>query len=160
MAYYFTVVSVFNYVCWGIRRVNYGGAIMTLSSAFLLLLALVESGNQDIPAYTGPATGPFQIMPIAVREANRIVYAQDPRLGENFYSLEDRHDYHMARSIAYVNLSYWKPRLEKKYEVKWDVYDALAMWYYGPNKWTPRSKNTEESKRRNDRYDRYLGEQK
>jgi len=131
-----------------------------LTKSLLLLLALVETGNKDVDAYKGDATGPFQERVVCVNEANRIVYLQDKSLGENFYSLDDRHDYHMARSIAFVVIDFWKPKLEEKYECKWDEYDVLSFWLYGPNKWRPFSKNTNESKKRNKRFDYYKKQQK
>jgi len=120
-----------------------------------LLLALVESGNKDIPAYKGPATGPFQVSPVAMREANRILYLQAPALGKTFFSLEDRHDYHLAKSMTFVVMDYWKPILEKRFKHKWGPYDAVAFHLYGPGQWRPTSVNTAESKRRNKRYDYY-----
>ena len=61
----------------------------------------------------------------------------------------------MAKSIAYVVIDHWKPILEDRYKKKWGPYDAVAFWLYGPNKWRPTSVNTEESKKRNKRYDYY-----
>ena len=123
------------------------------TETFLLLLAFVESGNKDIPAYEGPACGYHQEMPIIVKDANLILERKG--FGSNFYSLDDRHDYYMSRSIAYVVLSHYKPIMEKKFKCKWNEYDALAFWFYGPSKWRPSSKFTNESKKRNKRFDYY-----
>ena len=127
-----------------------------LCEVMLLMVALVETGNKDIPAYKGPADGPFQIMPCTIKEANRIVYLQDPRLGPNFYEPNDIHDYYMARSIAFVVCDFWKPKLEAQYKCKWTPKDVLAFWLYGPNEWRPSSKYTEDSQRRNKRYAYYM----
>ena len=128
---------------------------MLISEAFLLCLSLVESGNRDIPGDGGAAQGPLQIHVITVEEANDIIYHQNKELGRSFYTYEDRHDYWMARSIAFVVLEHWKPIMEKRYKMRWTEADALALWRWGPDQWTPKSKENKVDKQRYRDYCRY-----
>ena len=123
---------------------------MTSLEIFLLALALVESNCKDVPAYTGSATGYFQIKPIQVAEANRILEMEG--FGPGFYTLEDRHDYWMSRSMASVFLRYWRPVFEKRYGIKWTPEHSLSLWHYGPTKWTPDSRKNSLDKERHRQY--------
>ena len=129
---------------------------MTITESFLLMLAIIESGNKDIPGDFRKgiplAQGPFQIHACTVAEANRI--AKLHGLPPGFYTLEDRRDYYMARAMAYDVLAYWKPILEKRFKMKWTEADALAFWRWGPGQWTPKSKDHKIDKERTEKYER------
>ena len=129
---------------------------MQITETFLLCLALLESGCKDVPNSEGSgAVGYFQMKPVAVKEANRIL--EDAGFAPGFYELSDRHDYFMARSMACVILEHWRPILEVRYSKKWTVYDALALWHYGPTDWRPDSKyRLAIDRERSRQYDQFL----
>ena len=103
-----------------------------ITRAFLLALAMIESGNRDIPGDNGFAQGPFQMHTIMVDEANRIVELKGlPKM----FIHEDRHDYHASAIMAKIVLDYWSKHWAKKGHTM-TYPDMVAFWRWG-SPWTP-----------------------
>ena len=104
-----------------------------ITRTFLLALALIESGNQDISGDAGAAQGPFQLHTVSVAEANRIVALKGlPAL----FIDDDRHDYHASMIMTKIILDYWSKHWAKKGYAMTHA-DLAAMHRFGPTAWKP-----------------------
>ena len=101
-----------------------------ITRQFLLALALIESGNKDVPGDGGLAQGPFQIHPVMVKEVNRI-------LRYPVFNLRDRHDYEASRYMAMTYLHYWSNHLRRKHGWEFSHADLAALWRWGPTQYRP-----------------------
>ena len=99
----------------------------------IMALALVESGNRDIPGDNGKAQGILQIHTITVDEANRIIGMKGlPKC----FPPSDRHDSKAARLMCKIVLEYWGKRWAKRGHTMSPA-DYAAMWRFGPSAWKP-----------------------
>lgn len=99
------------------------------------ILALMETGTQTnadtVVREDTNAAGRYQIRPIMVDEANRI-------LGETEFTLDDRTDPIRAAMIVKTYLAYWLPR---RYGNDFQPQHVPILWYGGtnPRNWGPRT---------------------
>jgi hypothetical protein len=93
----------------------------------LPILAVLETGGERDPDQAigdgGKAVGRYQIHPIMVREANRI-------LGKEVFTLEDRTDRYASERIARTYLAYWLPR---RFGDDVQPQHMAMLWKGGPN---------------------------
>lgn len=126
-----------------------------ITRTFLLALALVESGLQDIPGDDGKAQGPFQLHSIAVKEANRIARLKGLPLR---FQPDDRHEYGTSMVITVFILDYWSKHWAKKGHAMTQA-DLCALHRWGPSRWRPgRTDSTELDRNRTKKLNLYLSE--
>jgi len=104
-----------------------------ITRAFLLALAMIESGNQDIPGDGGLAQGPLQMHSISVAEANRIIMLKGLPL---LFQDSDRHELVASMIMTKIIMTHWAKHWLKKGH-KMTNADFVAFHRWGPSQWKP-----------------------
>ncbi len=121
---------------------------------FLDLLGYVESDNNNSAVGDrGQAVGRYQLHKNYVDECNRIVHRQD-RPGMWKYS--DRTIQNHAGNMVLTWMSYWVPKMEKKYHWSLTMQDKLSLHRFGPTRWCPKCNDHPVDKARWEKAKKYL----
>lgn len=109
------------------QEVDTTADMKTMIDEGLPILEVLETGGERDPDQAigdgGKAVGRYQIHPIMVREANRI-------LGEATFTLADRTDRYASARIARTYLAYWLPR---RFGDDVQPQHMAMLWKGGPN---------------------------
>jgi len=118
-----------------------------VTKSFLMALAMIESGNRDIPGDNGLAIGPLQIQEIYMAEVNRIteypvfITCEHDRNGNCLESPchDDRHSLKASLEATKIYLIYWSARLRRRHGWEFSYNDLCALHRYGSTKYRPNS---------------------